>query len=94
MPVTLRINQFLILHNNNCFCLIMIVTLPTIGQRTYIDPSNYDDPEAALKDFANEISPQSLFLERVLGGGNWRNFHAEVISFIAANIAKQDKCTC
>ena len=35
----------------------------------YIDPSNYDDPEAALKDFTNEISPKSLTLERVLGGG-------------------------
>ena len=39
----------------------------------YIDLSNYDDPETALKDFTNEISlyfkEKSLTLERVLGGG-------------------------
>ena len=45
------------------------VTLPIIGQRAYVDPTIYDDPEAALKDFVNEIPAKWLFLERVLGGG-------------------------
>ena len=34
-----------------------------------MDPTIYDDPEAALKDFVNEIPAKWLFLERVLGGG-------------------------
>ena len=44
--------------------------LPTLGQRAYVDPTNYDDPEAAVRDFANEIDAKALNLERVLGGGN------------------------
>ncbi|XP_028393816.1 ephrin type-A receptor 4-like isoform X2 [Dendronephthya gigantea] len=73
------------------------VALPTIGQRTYIDPSNYDDPEAALKDFANEISPKSLFLERVLGGGEFGDVYKGTLKnadggviIVAAKTLKHD----
>ena len=54
------------------FCLYFFpgLVLPTLGQRAYVDPTNYDDPEAAVRDFANEIDAKALNLERVLGGGN------------------------
>lgn len=48
------------------YCL---VSLPALGQKVYIDPANYENPEAALKEFVNEICYKSLLLERVLGGG-------------------------
>jgi hypothetical protein len=35
----------------------------------YVDPLNYVDAETALMEFANEIDPTSLSLERLIGGG-------------------------
>ncbi len=45
------------------------VELPAVGRRTYVDPSNYDDPEAAVQEFASEVDPAMMFLERMIGGG-------------------------
>ncbi|XP_046850241.1 ephrin type-B receptor 2-like [Xenia sp. Carnegie-2017] len=47
------------------------ISLPALGQKVYIDPANYENPEAALKEFVNEICYKSLLLERVLGGGEF-----------------------
>ena len=35
----------------------------------YINPSNYDDPETAVQEFANELDSEMIFLERMVGGG-------------------------
>lgn len=43
--------------------------LPTIGQKLYIDPTNYDNPEEALRNFAKELDKCSIALEKVIGGG-------------------------
>ena len=45
------------------------MVLPDVGQKMFIDPMNYGDAETALKEFANEIDPASLALERLIGGG-------------------------
>ena len=50
-----------------------------LGQRIYVDPSAYDDPEAALKDFANEISEKNLNLERVIGGGEFGDVYKGIL---------------
>ncbi|XP_032238020.2 ephrin type-B receptor 1 isoform X2 [Nematostella vectensis] len=47
------------------------VDLPTCGQRVYIDPSNYNDPEEALRNFAKELDKRWLKLEKVIGGGEF-----------------------
>jgi len=47
------------------------VILPSRGQRLYIDPSNYEDPEEALKDFAKELDKKWLSLEKIIGGGEF-----------------------
>jgi hypothetical protein len=49
--------------------LIAYPIVVPLGQRTYVDPSEYDNPEEALRDFTNEISERNLTLERVLGRG-------------------------
>lgn len=45
------------------------VELPSHGQRLYIDPCNYEDPEEALKEFAKELDKKWITLEKVIGGG-------------------------
>ena len=45
--------------------------LPTRGQRLYIDPSNYEDPEEALRTFAKELDKKWITLEHIIGGGTW-----------------------
>ena len=56
----------MVIPNNNKF---FIVELPTVGNRTYVDPTNYDRPEEAISDFATEIDPSILYLEMLIGGG-------------------------
>ena len=43
--------------------------MPTVGNRTYVDPTNYDRPEEAISEFATEIDPSILYLEMLIGGG-------------------------
>lgn len=43
--------------------------MPSHGQRLYIDPCNYEDPEEALKEFAKELDKKWITLEKVIGGG-------------------------
>lgn len=44
-----------------------IVRLP--GNRTYIHPHTYEDPNQAVRDFAKEIDASCIRIERVIGGG-------------------------
>ena len=46
-----------------------LVELPRIGQKLYVDPSIYDSPEDALNEFASELDPSVLVLEKLIGGG-------------------------
>jgi hypothetical protein len=60
--------HFFIFFNELIQLLDHPISVP-LSQRIYVDPAVYDDPEAALRDFANEISERNLKLERVIGGG-------------------------
>ena len=60
---------YLIPFFNKVHVIVFYSIVVPFSQRIYVDPSNYDDPEAALRDFANEISEKNLKLERVIGGG-------------------------
>lgn len=51
------------------------VELPFLGQKLYVDPTNYDSPEDALNEFASEIDPSVLVLEKLIGGGWGCTFH-------------------
>lgn len=44
------------------------------GQRHYIDPSNYEDPEEALRTFAKELEKKWISLEKIIGGGTRSNY--------------------
>ncbi|XP_072896911.1 ephrin type-A receptor 4b isoform X2 [Hemitrygon akajei] len=45
------------------------VRLP--GNRTYIHPHTYEDPNQAVRDFAKEIDASCIRIERVIGGGEF-----------------------
>ena len=44
------------------------------GHRLYVDPSNYEDPEEALRTFAKELEKKWLSLEKIIGGGTCSNY--------------------
>uniref|UniRef100_A0A8C5SWQ5 Fibronectin type-III domain-containing protein n=1 Tax=Laticauda laticaudata TaxID=8630 RepID=A0A8C5SWQ5_LATLA len=39
------------------------------GTKTYIDPDTYEDPSLAVHEFAKEIEPTRIRIERVIGAG-------------------------
>ena len=47
----------------------LIVDLPSTGLKPYVDPTNYSNAEEAVEEFANELDPSLIFLERLIGGG-------------------------
>lgn len=50
-------------------CVCFVVILPSHGHRLYIDPSNYEDPEEALRTFAKELDKKWITLDKIIGGG-------------------------
>ena len=51
------------------FLFRVLVELPTAGRRMYVDPTNYDSPENAVEQFAKELDPGIIHLQRMIGGG-------------------------
>ncbi|XP_063577744.1 ephrin type-A receptor 6 isoform X7 [Pongo abelii] len=41
------------------------------GIKTYIDPDTYEDPSLAVHEFAKEIDPSRIRIERVIGAGEF-----------------------
>ncbi|KAI6227947.1 Ephrin type-A receptor 4 isoform X4 [Aphelenchoides besseyi] len=39
--------------------------------RSYVDPTTYEDPQEALAEFANEITPESVEVTRTIGAGEF-----------------------
>lgn len=58
-----------IIKNVPCF-----ITVPFPGLKTYIDPDTYEDPSQAVHEFAKEIDPSRIRIERVIGAGQ-NSFH-------------------
>lgn len=44
------------------------------GVKYYVDPSTYEDPSEAVKEFAREIDPTHLKIEEVIGAGRRDTF--------------------
>lgn len=49
--------------------LIIWSVLTSGGVKYYVDPSTYEDPSEAVKEFAREIDPSHLKIEEVIGAG-------------------------
>uniref|UniRef100_A0A8C2DB16 Ephrin type-A receptor 6 n=1 Tax=Cyprinus carpio TaxID=7962 RepID=A0A8C2DB16_CYPCA len=45
--------------------------VPFPGLKTYIDPDTYEDPSQAVHEFAKEIDPSRIRIERVIGAGEF-----------------------
>ena len=43
--------------------------VPFSGIKTYVDPDTYEDPTQAVEEFAKEINPSYICIERVIGAG-------------------------
>ncbi|XP_073473093.1 ephrin type-A receptor 6 isoform X3 [Aquarana catesbeiana] len=41
------------------------------GAKTYVDPDTYEDPSLAVHEFAKEIDPSRIRIERVIGAGEF-----------------------
>uniref|UniRef100_A0A8C9NDH0 Ephrin type-A receptor 6 n=1 Tax=Serinus canaria TaxID=9135 RepID=A0A8C9NDH0_SERCA len=51
------------------YSLFLAVHFP--GLKTYIDPDTYEDPSLAVHEFAKEIDPSRIRIERVIGAGEF-----------------------
>uniref|UniRef100_A0A674CVG8 receptor protein-tyrosine kinase n=1 Tax=Salmo trutta TaxID=8032 RepID=A0A674CVG8_SALTR len=45
--------------------------LPFPGVKAYVDPDTYEDPTQAVHEFAKEIDPTRIRIERVIGAGEF-----------------------
>uniref|UniRef100_A0A3B4A120 receptor protein-tyrosine kinase n=1 Tax=Periophthalmus magnuspinnatus TaxID=409849 RepID=A0A3B4A120_9GOBI len=45
--------------------------VPFSGIKTYVDPDTYEDPAQAVEEFAKEIDPSYICIERVIGAGEF-----------------------
>lgn len=48
---------------------VSALSVPFSGIKTYVDPDTYEDPTQAVEEFAKEIDPSYICIERVIGAG-------------------------
>ncbi|XP_028394325.1 ephrin type-A receptor 2-like isoform X3 [Dendronephthya gigantea] len=56
------------------------VELPPTRHRNYVDPTLYADTGAALREFTNELDSNMVFLERMIGGGEFGDVYKGVLT--------------
>lgn len=39
------------------------------GEKNYIDPTTYDNPERAISEFTKELDRNAITFETIIGGG-------------------------
>ncbi|KAM9031687.1 ephrin type-A receptor 6 isoform 4-T4 [Sarcophilus harrisii] len=49
------------------------------GIKTYTDPDTYEDPSLAVLEFAKEINPSRIRIERVIGAGSFPSIGVEAL---------------
>ncbi|XP_028394334.1 ephrin type-A receptor 7-like [Dendronephthya gigantea] len=86
-----------LLLQNDHQVISVTVELPHVGQKLYVDPTNYDSPEDALNDFACELDPSALVLEKLIGGGEFGDVYKGIMkrdegkaTIVAVKILKTD----
>lgn len=55
--------------NFDSVCCASCLSVPFSGIKTYVDPDTYEDPCQAVEEFATEIDPSYIFIDRVIGSG-------------------------
>ena len=63
----------------NLYVLVNVPLIPVYGtqksmrkmNRTYVDPSTYENPREALEEFANDIDPKLIQVFRQIGVGEF-----------------------
>uniref|UniRef100_A0A8C6LFH1 Ephrin type-A receptor 6 n=1 Tax=Nothobranchius furzeri TaxID=105023 RepID=A0A8C6LFH1_NOTFU len=50
---------------------ISCLSVPFSGIKTYVDPDTYEDPTQAVEEFAKEIDPSCICIDRVIGAGEF-----------------------
>ena len=69
-------DQFIIVNETSCILdtLPPLPPLPDTPLKTYVDPLIYVDVLDAVQEFTNEIDPESLSLEHLIGAGSLHRF--------------------
>ncbi|XP_070493970.1 ephrin type-B receptor 1-B isoform X2 [Chironomus tepperi] len=57
--------------NNEGFIVTYMTTPLFGGNRSYVDPHTYEDPNQAIREFAREIDAGYITIEAIIGGGEF-----------------------
>lgn len=66
LTVQYNMQNIAMLHTVRC---VSSPPVPFSGIKTYVDPDTYEDPTQAVEEFAKEIDPSYICIERVIGAG-------------------------
>ena len=61
------------MSERQCLGLNVTVELTNARRRQYVDPSEYENLQQAIHEFARELDPNNLTLGNLIGGGKKKN---------------------